>query len=248
MPNSPFFQRHCPYYFFSFFFWLEFYRIRHLVFKFPSGGVHFRGSWARIDGGCPGAAVSLLSGPVCRAVALGARCRVSTHQGVLAEYVCRLSSADPASNLLCTLLWSLTLSRGRNQPSNSFPSAFEALSWDSSLLAAVQHRIVCSRSLASSTVLCSCSHWFPSILVKILCVCVFYKGLYKKVWNEKKPLSGCWVHCCSWLRAVLLCASALLLGAGRLAGAEILRWAQRSFVESQYSVLGQSVVLDGHGK
>jgi len=65
-----------------------------------------------------------------------------------------------ASRLICCAHCSgaLPVQRGRNQLGNSFPSGLEALSWNSSLLAAVQHRIACPSSLASDTVLCSCSH------------------------------------------------------------------------------------------
>lgn len=60
---------------------------------------------------------------------------------------------------------------GHNQPSNSFPSGFKAWSWNSSLLAVIQHRAACSSSLAGNRVLCSCSHWFPFMLVKFSSVC-----------------------------------------------------------------------------
>lgn len=236
------------------FFWLEFYYIPHLVFKFSWGPVCFRGSWACIHGGCPGTAVSLLTAVIFRAVALGGAlpceyapgctCRVRVSAQLCSS--CR-RCWEPCSNLLCTLLWSFTLSWGRNQPGNSFPSAFEALSWDSSLLAVIQHRIACSSSLASNTALCNCSRWFPSILVKFLCVC-FTKACTRRYGMKRShcldakciAVAGwgqfCYVQVpCCW----------------ELAGwqrAETLGWAWRSFVESQCSVLGQSVVLDGHGK
>lgn len=103
----------------------------------------------------------LFSGPVALGDALpceytpGCTCRVRVSAQLCSScWRCW----EPCSNLLCTLLWSLSLSWGRNQPGNSFPSAFEALSWDSSLLAVFQHRIACSSSLASNTALCNCSH------------------------------------------------------------------------------------------
>lgn len=113
---------------------------------------------------CPEDPLSFLTAVIFRAVALGGAlpceyapgctCRVRVSAQLCSS--CR-RCWGPCSNLLCTLLWSFTLSWGRNQPGNSFPSAFEALSWDSSLLAVIQHRIACSSSLASNTALCNCS-------------------------------------------------------------------------------------------
>lgn len=136
---------------------------------------------------------------------------------------------------------------GCNQPGNSFPSGFEAVSWDSSLLAVVQHRIACSSSLASNTALCSCSHWFPFLLVKFSCA--FFRG----AWTSRYAMKRSWcldakcVAVAGWGQFCYVQVPGCSEPAG-WQGAGTLRWAQRSFVESWYSVFRQFVFLDGHGK
>lgn len=93
-----------------------------------------------------------------------------------------------AERLICRARCSgaLPFPQGCNQPGNSFPSGFDALNGDSSLLAVVQHPIVRSSSLAGNTALRSCGHWFPFILVKFLRVC------FTETWRSRYAMKRSW--------------------------------------------------------
>lgn len=127
-------------------------------------------------GHCPWTTVSLITAIIFVTVECMLHCEYAP--GLFAEYMWQFRSAVSAGGVsaLCLIYnthcsEALPFQKGRNQPGNSFPNGFKAWSWNSSLLAVIQHRAVCSSSLASNRVLSSCSHWFRFMLVKFLSVC-----------------------------------------------------------------------------
>lgn len=160
MPNCPFLlfffsffpsKRPCPYYFLY---------ISHLVFNISYRAVRFNGSLACIVVIAHGVEFHWYCYYFCHSVAQRQVVLLVHVQG----YSCTVHGGSDlqllravlgAAHLICWAHYSETLpfQQRRNQPSNSFPSVFAALNWDSSLLAVVQCWIVCSSFLASNSAL-----------------------------------------------------------------------------------------------